>query len=59
MSELFAWWTVFVFLLFIAIVVWVYRGKRKPGFDKAARIPLEDDDGPSSERIERGESERG
>jgi len=59
MSDIFAWWTVFVLVLFIAIVVWVFRAQRKKGFDEAARIPLDDDDGPWSERIDRGESERG
>ncbi len=59
MSDVFAWWTVFVFVLFIAIVVWVFRGKRKKGFEQAARIPLEDDDGPTGEAVERGENKRG
>lgn len=59
MSDVFAWWTVFVFVLFIAIVVWVYRSNRKQGFDEAARMPLEDDDGPIGERVERGEDKRG
>ncbi|MCG8324130.1 MAG: cbb3-type cytochrome c oxidase subunit 3 [Thiotrichales bacterium] len=44
MSLIFSAWTVVVFLLFIGIVIWAWSGKRKPEFDAAARIPLEDDD---------------
>ncbi len=31
-------------LLFIGIIVWAWSSKRKPGFEEAARLPLEDDD---------------
>jgi cytochrome c oxidase cbb3-type subunit 4 len=36
-----------VLVLFIAIVIWAWSGKRKRAFDEAAHIPLEDDDKPS------------
>ncbi len=29
--------------LFIALVFWAYSRRRKPDFDEAARLPLEDD----------------
>lgn len=37
-------WTVFVFVFFIAIVLWAYDGRRKAAFDAAARAPLDDDE---------------
>ena len=37
-------WTVMMFILFIGIVIWAWSAKRKPQFDEAARLPLEDDD---------------
>jgi len=37
-------WTVLLFVLFIGIIVWAWSAKRKKRFDKAARMPLEDDD---------------
>ncbi len=36
-------WTVMLLLLFIGIVIWAWSGKRKPGFEEAARIPLDDE----------------
>jgi len=36
-------WTVVLFVLFIGIWAWAWSSKRKPGFDAAARLPLEDD----------------
>jgi cytochrome c oxidase cbb3-type subunit 4 len=38
-------WTVVILVVFIAIVVWAWSGKRRQAFDEAARLPLEDDDG--------------
>ena len=38
------WWTGVLLVIFIGIVVWAWSGKRKRGFDEAARLPLEDDD---------------
>lgn len=35
--------TLLLLLIFLGIVVWAYSGKRKKGFDEAARLPLEDD----------------
>lgn len=39
-----SWWTVALLVLFVGIVIWAWNAKRKPSFDAAARIPLEDDD---------------
>jgi cytochrome c oxidase cbb3-type subunit 4 len=39
-----SWWTVALVILFLAIVVWAWSGKRKQTFERAARMPLEDDD---------------
>lgn len=35
--------TPLLLLIFLGIVVWAYSGKRKKGFDEAARLPLDDD----------------
>lgn len=35
-------WTVIVFVIFIGIVLWSWSGKNKADFEKAARIPLDD-----------------
>ena len=48
-----ALWTVVLLVLFIGIVVWAWSGKRKPYFDKASRMPLEDDDAPGRESGEK------
>ena len=37
-------WTVLAFVLFVGIVVWAWSGARKKDFEKASRMPLEDDD---------------
>ena len=37
-------WTGVLLVIFIGIVVWAWSGKRKRGFDEAARLPLDDDD---------------
>ena len=37
-------WTAALLVIFVAIVVWAWSGKRKRAFDEAARIPLEDDE---------------
>ncbi|MDH3311382.1 MAG: cbb3-type cytochrome c oxidase subunit 3 [Gammaproteobacteria bacterium] len=39
-----SWWTVLLVILFIAIVLWAFSSRRKPRFDAAARLPLEEDD---------------
>ena len=36
-------WTLLLMALFIGIVVWAYSSKRKKSFEKAARLPLDDD----------------
>ncbi|RMD68979.1 MAG: cbb3-type cytochrome c oxidase subunit 3 [Gammaproteobacteria bacterium] len=40
-----AFFTVFLILLFVAIVLWAYSPRRKKAFDEAARLPLEDEQG--------------
>ena len=35
--------TAVLLLGFIALVAWAYSAGRRPGFDAAARMPLEDD----------------
>ena len=42
MSILFSAWTVLVAVVFLGIVIWVFREK-KENFDKAANIPFEED----------------
>lgn len=39
-----SFWTVFVFIIFIGIILWAWSGKNKSAFEEAARIPLEDDE---------------
>ena len=36
-------WTALLLAAFLAIVVWAWSSRRKPDFDEAARLPLEDD----------------
>ncbi|MCG6938199.1 MAG: cbb3-type cytochrome c oxidase subunit 3 [Gammaproteobacteria bacterium] len=36
-------WTVVAFIVFVGIVIWALSAKRKKGFDKAARMALDDD----------------
>lgn len=38
--------TVAMLILFLGIVVWSFSRKRRGDFDKAARMPLEDDTHP-------------
>jgi len=35
--------TVVMFVLFIALCIWAWSGRRKADFDAAAQLPLEDD----------------
>lgn len=37
-------WTVIAIVAFVGIVIWAYSGKRKEDFERAARIPFEEDD---------------
>jgi cytochrome c oxidase cbb3-type subunit 4 len=43
-------WTVIAIVAFVAIVIWAWSGKRKKGFDKAARMALDDDKAVSNEQ---------
>lgn len=36
-------WTVLLLIIFIGILIWVFVIKRRGDFEKAARIPLDDD----------------
>lgn len=49
-------WTILVFLIFIAIVIWAWSGKRKQSFDRASRIPLDDDDSGLNEKNSKGDT---
>jgi cytochrome c oxidase cbb3-type subunit 4 len=35
--------TIFAMLAFVGIVAWAWSRKRKPDFDAASRLPLEED----------------
>jgi cytochrome c oxidase cbb3-type subunit 4 len=35
--------TVFAMLAFVGVSVWAYSRRRRPQFDEAARLPLEED----------------
>ncbi len=43
-------WTALLLVVFLAIVVWAFRGRRRRDFEEAARLPLEDDAPPREER---------
>ena len=36
-------WVVWLALLFAGIILWVYWPRRRPIYDRASRIPLDDD----------------
>lgn len=36
--------TVVLFVLFVAIVLWAYSDRSKAAFDRAARLPFDEDD---------------
>lgn len=40
--------TLIIMLLFIGLCIWVYSKKRKPMYEDAARMALDDDDKKSS-----------
>lgn len=42
-NELRSLFTVLTFLVFIAIVIWAWSGRRREDFDEAARLALDDD----------------
>ena len=56
MSIILSAWTIIVFILFIAIVVWAWSSKNKEDFEAAARIPFDDDDKliPANEELNNG-----
>lgn len=39
-----AYYTVVLLIVFIGLWLWAWSGKRKPDFDAAARLPLEEDE---------------
>lgn len=43
-NDLRALFTVVTFVLFIAIVLWAYSGKRKQAFEEAALLPFTDEE---------------
>ena len=51
MSTILSLWTVVVLIVFVGIVIWAWKGSNKARFDAAARIPLDDDDGPDSPEV--------
>ena len=36
-------WTLTLFIVFVAIVLWAWSSRRKQDFEEAAALPLEDD----------------
>jgi cytochrome c oxidase cbb3-type subunit 4 len=38
-------WTVVLLIVFAGIWAWAWSRKRKKGFDRASRLPLEEDNG--------------
>ncbi|AWL11952.1 hypothetical protein HMF8227_01477 [Saliniradius amylolyticus] len=50
-------WTVAVFVLFIAIVVWAYSKKSKKGFDEAANLVFDDENKPSKREAQQEKRE--
>lgn len=42
-------WTLVSLVTFVAIALWAYSRKRKPVFEQAARIPLEEDPEPPAQ----------
>jgi cytochrome c oxidase cbb3-type subunit IV len=42
--------TVIALAVFIAIVLWAYSDRSKAGFDQAARLPFDEEDGADGER---------
>lgn len=39
-------WTALLLIIFIGIVIWAWSGRQRERFERAARLPLEDDDRP-------------
>jgi cytochrome c oxidase cbb3-type subunit 4 len=36
-------WTVLLFILFVAIIIWAWSSKRKVEFDELAHLPLDEE----------------
>jgi len=49
-----SYWTVLLLVVFIAIVLWAFSGKRRKAFDEAASLPLEEDEMKTSQENFRG-----
>ncbi len=49
-TDISAWSTVVLFVLFIGIVVWAYSSKRKARFDEAAQLPFKEEELPGAGR---------
>ena len=43
MSTFHSFWTLSLFVLFIAIIFWAWSSRRKSEFEEAARLTLDDD----------------
>lgn len=43
-GTLFGLWTLLVLVVFLGIVAWAFSKKRRKQFEKAGRIPLEEED---------------
>lgn len=52
-NDLRALFTVVTVVMFVAIVWWAYSSRRKPAFDEAALLPLEDDPPASEPQVAR------
>lgn len=50
-------WTVILLLVFIGIVYWAFVHKRSSDFDRAARMPLEDEAGKDGKNQESGDKQ--
>lgn len=53
------YWTIGLFLVFLAIIAWAWSGRRTKDFTEAANLPLEEDADPQNpgghdHTIERG-----
>ncbi len=55
LSDVRAWLTVVMLVVFGGIVVWAYSSKRKKRFDEAARSVLEDDGAPATDKRQQGQ----
>ncbi|MBX2869529.1 MAG: cbb3-type cytochrome c oxidase subunit 3 [Acidiferrobacterales bacterium] len=43
-------WTLSLLILFIAIIIWAWSSSRKKEFERAARMPLDDDQSTDTKR---------